>query len=491
MADAHEETERMNDLEALMWAVEVDPHLSSTFANITILDQPPDIDRLWARMWRASRVVPRLRRRVVDGSGPSNARWVDDPDFDLVNHLSRVTLARGATQADALQLAADLSTQPLDRDHPLWHFTIVEGLPGGRAAMVQRMHHTITDGEGGIRMSIEYIDLTRDAPGPDRADVEAPPRPAPGALVGGVPTGSGSRTRSGSVAHVVDSIGSPVEALEGLLRRGAGTAGNVVATMVDLARDPAHLGSSLVGLPAEVATTVRSISRQLAVLDSQRSPCWTDRSFERSLHTFDVSLREVKETAAHLGGTVNDLFVAAAAGGAGAYHRSRGLEVSELRMAMPVSTRTTRADGSGGNSFTPTRVLVPTDPDPRARFGEIHDRLSETKHERVNDHTTALAGLATLVPRGLLARAARQQVASVDFTTSNLRAAPFDLYIAGAFMEANYPLGPLAGTAWNLTTMSYRGSLNLGLLVDTAAVDDPEELAAGIEAAFEELLALI
>lgn len=274
------------------------------------------------------------------------------------------------------------------------------------------------------------------------------------------------------------------------MRRGTDTAGNMAGTVVGLARDPAHLGSSLVGLPSEVMATVRSAGRQLAVIDRQRSPCWTARSFERSLHTFDVPLLEVKEAAARLGGTVNDLFVTAAAGGAGAHHRSRGFEVSELRMAMPVSTRTSGADTSGGNAFTPTRVLVPTDPDPVARFRSIHERLSVTKHERANEYTAALAGVATLAPRSLLARLARQQVASVDFTTSNLRAAPFDLYIAGALMEANYPLGPLAGTAWNLTTMSYRGSLNLGLLVDKAAVEDPEGLAADIEASFEELLAL-
>ena len=74
----------------------------------------------------------------------------------------------------------------------------------------------------------------------------------------------------------------------------------------------------------------------------------------------------------------------------------------------------------------------------------------------------------------MLVRLARQQVLTVDFATSNVRAAPFDLYIAGALMHGNYPLGPIAGTAWNLTTMSYRGHLDLGLHVDRAAVADPD-----------------
>ena len=80
-------------------------------------------------------------------------------------------------------------------------------------------------------------------------------------------------------------------------------------------------------------------------------------------------------------------------------------------------------------------------------------------------------------------------VLTVDFTTSNVRAAPFDLYIAGALMTHNHPLGPVAGTAWNLTTMSYRGALNIGLHSDRAAVDAPGELADDIAAAFDELLA--
>jgi hypothetical protein len=104
--------------------------------------------------------------------------------------------------------------------------------------------------------------------------------------------------------------------------------------------------------------------------------------------------------------------------------------------------------------------------------------------------TASFAGLVNLLPQAVLVRLARQQVMTVDFATSNVRAAPFDLYIAGALMTGNYPLGPIAGTAWNLTTMSYRGVLNLGLHVDRAAVADPAQLRDDIEAAFTELLAL-
>ncbi len=457
-------TERMTDVEALMWHLEADPHLSSTFANLTTFDRSPDPDLLRRRLWRASRVVPRLRRRVVAGLGPLAPSWEDDPGFDIDHHLRHVTLAPGATDADVRRLATDLAAAPFDRSRPLWEFTVVDGLPGGRAAMVQKMHHTITDGEGGIRMSVEFIDLARDAPEPPPVDDGPPPPP--------------SRSR----------LTSTVDAVTGAARRNRDTAWRLADSALDLLRDPVHLAAVLSGLPADTAATARSLIRQVAVVDSHRSPLWSERSLDRHLETFQVPLADVKEAATRFGGSVNDLFVTAATGGAGTYHRNRGVDVEELRMSMPVSTRTDRAPG--GNAFTPTRVLVPLLADPRRRFAATHERLAVTKSERALGFTASLAGLLQLLPHQLIVRLARQQVMTVDFATSNVRAAPFDLYIAGALMDGNYPIGPVAGTAWNLTTMSYRGMLDLGLHVDTAAVAEPAALAQDIQDAFAELIAL-
>ena len=334
--------------------------------------------------------------------------------------------------------------------------------------MVQKMHHTITDGEGGIRMSIEFVDLERDAP-------EAPP-------IDDGPPPAASRSVIGA------TIGATIDVLTDTTRRNTDAAWRLATSAADLVRDPAHLASVLVGLPAESAATVRSIVRQLGVVDGHRSPLWTERSLGRRLDTFEVPLAEVKDAAKRLGGSINDLFVAAAAGGAGQYHRDRGTAIDELRMSMPVSTRTSKVPG--GNAFTPTRVLVPVLDDPRLRFAAIHDRLGVTKTERALGLTSSLAGLVNLLPQPVLVRMARQQVMTVDFTTSNVRAAPFDLYIAGALMEGNFPIGPVAGTAWNLTTMSYRGMLDLGLHTDTAAVEDPGALSEAIQGSFAELVAI-
>ena len=456
-----------------MWSLESDPALSSTFANITYFDRVPDFERLRTRMWRATRLVPRLQRRVVSGLGPVNPAWEPDPDFDLDHHLRRIHLPKGSTEADVRALATELARTPFDTGRPLWEFTVIEGLPDGRAAMVQKMHHTITDGKGGIRLSVEFIDIERDAPAPPPVD-DGPPPPRPGAS---------TPAASGGV-----SVGGLISALGGETRRGIDSALRLVGSAADVARDGPALATYLASLPAETASTLRSVMRQFAVIGTHRSPLWGRRSTDRALEVFDVPLEPVRQAAAQLGGSINDLFVAAAAGGAGRYHRARGVDVAELRMNMPVSTRTDRV--AGGNAFSPSRVLVPVGADPAERFAEIHRRLTVTKTEKALGLTASLAGLGKLLPRAVLVNLARQQVATVDFTTSNVKAAPFDLFIAGARIERNYPLGPVMGTAWNLTTMSYRGLLNLGLHVDRAAVEDPAELAGHIADAFAELIEL-
>ena len=101
-----------------------------------------------------------------------------------------------------------------------------------------------------------------------------------------------------------------------------------------------------------------------------------------------------------------------------------------------------------------------------------------------------MAGVVNVLPTAMLVRVASAQVETVDFTTSNVRGAPWDLFIAGAQIVGNYPLGPLAGTAFNITTLSCSGSLDMGLHVDRAAVEDPDLLRECLAGSFAELAAL-
>jgi diacylglycerol O-acyltransferase / wax synthase len=452
---------RMTDVEALMWTVEKDRHLDPTFGSVTLLDQPPDVDRLRRRVLRMVQRIPRLHQRVVPSLGRlAPPEWHDDPDFDVDHHLRRIALPAPGTPRQLYDLAATIVHDPLDRTRPLWEFTVVEGLEGGRAALVQKMHHTITDGEGGIRMSEQFIDASRDAPDIDEVEIVAEPGPP-----------------AADVAHAA------ADALAHTYRRTVGVAHRAAGGAVDAVTHP----SRLVTLPGDAVELARSALRQVTVTDRSHSPIWVERSLRRRLEVLDVPFDEAKLAAGALGGSLNDLFVAGVAGGAGAYHRQLGAPVEWLRMAMPVSTRQDRS--AGGNAFVPTRVLVPAGvEDPVERFRITSEALTRTKHERVISAIEPLAGLANLLPTSVLTRLTKDQARTIDFTTSNVRAAPFDLYIAGAHIEATYALGPLSNTAFNLTMMSYRGSLNMGLHLDDGAVPEPHRLRRAIEDSFAELL---
>ena len=154
---------KMSDAEAMMWRLEKDPHLASTFANITILDRPPDMDLLFARMERTSVLFPRLRRRVQLSPGNiGNPTWVDDPGFDIRHHVRQMALPAPGSMRQLQDLVTLLIADPFDRSRPLWQFIVIDGLEGGRSAMVLKLHHTVTDGNGGVELSMQYLDLERE-----------------------------------------------------------------------------------------------------------------------------------------------------------------------------------------------------------------------------------------------------------------------------------------------------------------------------------------
>ncbi len=100
---------------------------------------------------------------------------------------------------------------------------------------------------------------------------------------------------------------------------------------------------------------------------------------------------------------------------------------------------------------------------------------------------STLATVAAALPTSLVTRLARQQAQTVDFATSNVRGSPVPVFIAGAQLLHNYAMGPLAGVAFNLTLLSYKGNLDMGLNTDAAAVADPTRLARLVDQSFKDL----
>ena len=455
---------RMTASEALMWSVERDPVLRSSFTNVTVLEQSPDVARLRERIERSLDDVPRLRQRVHVPTGPlPTPEWVGDEQFDLDYHVRHVALPQPGSERQLLDLAALMAQDSFDPARPLWQFTVVDGLEGGRAALLAKLHHTVTDGVGGLRMSMSFIDLEPHPPPARRRPTEP--------------------EAAGQVEEAEDAERGPAGIVTGLARQ-LGRVPHAVSEAAELLTHPLDVGRDVA---TQAVETARSFMRQAVITDASRSPLWAGRrSVVRHFDAMRIELEPLKRAAKALGGTVNDVYVTGVAGGAGAYHREKGVTPTELRMSMPISTRSDRS--STGNAFVPARVLVPADlEDPVERFAVIHERLTAVKEERALGLANAFAGVLTGLPAPLLARLARQQVETVDFAASNLRGSPVDLFVAGARVFANHPMGPTAGTAFNVTVLSYRDSLDLGLVVDTAAVDDPELLRSCIARGLEEI----
>ena len=458
--DSAHTADHMSDFESLMWNLEKDPRLSSNIANLSMLDRSPDMGRLTARINRATILFPRLRQRVTPTLGRlAPPRWQLDPDFDLSYHLRRISLGGRGTRTELHELVTSMFTTPFDRSRPLWEFVVIDGLRGGKAAMLQRLHHTITDGEGGLRLSLEFIDFARDSGDPD--PIEAPV----------------AERNEGSLRNSVS------DAVQHVTRRQLGMARRTLDSTMHAVSHPSTIGDT----GNSMVATARSAIRQAQVGDSPLSPLWKERTLRRFYDTLDVPLGEAKEAAHALGGTLNDFFVCGATAGAAAYHRELGAPVEHLRMAMPISTRSDKS--IGGNLFSPSQTLVPTgDMSPAERFELVRAALTTTKAEPMVGVADAMAGLINLLPTSVLTRTGARIAGSIDFVTSNLRAAPMDVFLAGSLMESNYPMGPLASTAFNLTTMSYRGTFNMGVVIDAGAIDEPKRLVAALKRSYRDLL---
>ena len=448
----------MTDAEGLMWRLEKDPFLSSTFSNISILDKPMNVEAFIRRMHRATIAIPRLRQRVQPAPANLGAPfWQVDPNFDLGHHVRHIALPSPGSMRQLLDLATRFTADPFDRARPPWQFLVVDGLEGGRCALISKIHHTITDGEGGVLLSMQFIDIERDAPEP------APlPEPDP------VETHPDDDTADVLRAALVDAMRIPL-------------------SFAKQVRDALSNPSNLPSTGAETAANVRSIVKQLGDTDPARSPLWTKRSLQRRLEVLSVPYKSMREASKVLGGTLNTAFVTAAADAAGEYHRRLGTPIESLRTSMAISTRT---DESSSNAFTLVRLLVPTGDMPiTERFAAIHELATTVRAGSDGASLDTLAGLGSALPNSVLTRVARAQSQTVDFATSNVRGAGVPLYIGGARILANHPVGPLGGVAFNLTLLSNDGNLDMGLHVDTSAIEDPELLKKCIEEAFAKIAA--
>jgi WS/DGAT/MGAT family acyltransferase len=480
----------MNDAEAIMWAVEADPFLRSDFLNLILLDASPDPRRLRAGIERVIAVYPPLRQRVARPPlGLAPPTWADDPEFDLDYHVRRMAVPPPGTHRQLLDLAAVVTAPPLDRSRPLWELTVVEGLENGAAAVLQRVHHSLTDGMGGMKLLRTLLDRTAgglagpSAPNPEvwrHPEIYNPAEeaPAPGhrspPVISGEWPGRGAPPLGGLAGAVAYRLGQGVTAA----RKGWELAAGL----------PGLSSDELRAMADRASRTARSVADQVLVAGGALSPLLAGRSLGRRYETMSLDLAAVRGAARALGGDRNSVFVAGVTGALGAYHERLGAPCEALRMALPLSLRGGTGP-VGGNHFAPARVVVPLTPkDPAKRLALTCRVLEALAAEPGFDLAEPLSGLLSLLPASLLAPALRTQAASVDFATSVVPGLRDERFLAGARVMGSWPLGPRVGCAANLTLLTCGDRLDLGINLDPAAVTDPGALMECLRDSFEALL---
>ena len=433
--------DRLSDADALMWRIETDPVLRSPILAVGLLDGDLAGDDVRDAFEHASEGIVRLRQRIQrDGPLPGQLRWVDDPRFDVQHHVHERIIPGGDLRA-VLDLAAEDAAAAFDPARPPWTATIARGLEDGRSALVLRFHHSITDGVGGVDLAEALFERVGGAPS------SAPAAPGP---VAGRP---------------------------GPFRRLAQATGRTVS----MASDP--LGTARGSL-----RTVRSVGRLLAPAGAQLSPLLTGRSIDRRLDVIDVPLDVLRDLAHRWDTTINDVFLGAVGGALHEYHRHFGCDVAALRFTMPVNRRTA-ADAPGGNRFTPVRFVMPVDdpePENRARLAGALSR--SWRSEPSIGFTDVLATVLNQLPDGAVTAVFAGMLRAVDVDAVDVPGLREPVELAGARLDRLWAFAPPTGAALSITLLSHVDTGCIAILSDTAAVVEPDRLAACVADAFADLV---
>jgi len=452
--------DRMNEIETLMWRAERHPRLSSTITSVLVLDRLPDWDRFRAASEWAAELIPRCRERVLEPALPVGPpAWVPDDNFQLEYHLRRAHLGGDGTMAQLFELAQGIAMTPFDRTRPLWEGTLVAGLAGGKAAYVLKLHHSLTDGLGGVQL-MSLIQSRTPEHTPDKPTAPRPVvrRPDPNELA-------------------IAELGEQAAALPGLLRR-------VVSAGARAVRAPGDVAGEAVRFAASLRRTVSPPpARPSPLLGGRTGTSWR-------FHALECPLADLKAAARAAGGSLNDTYIAALLGGMRRFHEYNGVELDELPMAMPVSLRSAD-DPMGGNKFAGAYFAAPVGvADPAERIAALRGIVLTLRTEPALDTFAMVAPVLNRVPSAVGAFAYDRIGSVADMSASNVPGVSHPTYMAGARVERVFPFGPLPGVAVMVAMVSHDGTCGIGFNIDGAAVRRPEELMLCMGEGLDEVLAL-
>jgi WS/DGAT/MGAT family acyltransferase len=454
----------MSAFEAVMWRAEVDPRLRSTTTSVLVLDRTPDWERLLAGHRWAMKAVPRFRQRVIEPAlGVGNPVWVEDPDFNLDYHLRRVRLPEPGSERQLLDLAQNLAMTPFDKARSPWEATVIEGLEGGRAAYVLKLHHATSDGLGIIQLLTRVL-------GKGRKEAERPPPQTAMERIGRVPTPAEIATR-----QLKDNVFAlPSEA--------AGTVSTLTRSLGRWIRDPEAAKKGL-----EYLSSAKRVLGTKPVpgsgLFKRRSLSWRFDGIEYPLTSFKAASKAVQ-------GSLNDVFLAGLIGGFRRYHDEMGVSLAKMPIGFPISIRTEN-DPMGGNKFAGSQYAAPLDiENPVERVRHVQRFVRETRDEPALDIMIRMMPVVTRLPLAAITAMTADFTAAQDAQISNVPGIPYPVYMAGAEITHFWPFAPVPGCGMMIVMMSHNGRCCIGINSDRAAVTEPELLIECLRAGLDEILAL-
>jgi diacylglycerol O-acyltransferase / wax synthase len=429
-------------------------------ASTTLFEGPaPRYDELRDHIESRLHLVPRFRQKLrFIPLGQGRPRWVDDPQFNLTYHIRHTALPEPGSEEQLLTLAARIFSQRLDRSKPLWEMWLVEGLEGGRFALVTKSHHCLVDGVSGVDITAVLFDTE---PEPESVPQAEPwtPRPEP----------SGAELLAESL---VERATTPAEMVRGA-RAAVRAPRRAARAAIDVLEAAGAFARTGVAAPASPFNVAIGPYRRFATVRAD-------------LATFKTIKNE-------LGGTVNDVVLAVVSGALGRYLRSRGHSTHdlELRAMVPISVRTADEHGALGNRVSSFMAPLPVwSEDPVERLRLVSETMGDLKQSKQAVGASIITQLSDFAPTTLAGQAARLQPAQRFFNlvVTNVPGPQFPLYLLGHRLEAIFPMVPLARRqAVCFGIMSYDGQVNFGLIGDYDAMPDLDALGADLTASIDEL----
>ncbi|MGH2926341.1 MAG: WS/DGAT/MGAT family O-acyltransferase [Solirubrobacterales bacterium] len=398
-------------------------------------------------------LVPRFRQKLrFVPLGQGRPVWVDDPHLNLDYHVRHTALPPPGSEDQLRTLAARIFSQRLDRTKPVWEMWLVDGVEGGRFAIVAKTHHCLVDGVSGVDITTVLFDLDRDPEGAVEPDPWIPqPEPSSGQLLGDA---------------LIERATSPAE-----MARGARAA----------LRAPRQVAGAAAGALGAAGSFIKT------GFAAPASPFNEPIGPYRRFAWVRTELDELKRIKNQVGGTVNDVVLAAVAGALGRFLRSRGHSTAELelRAMVPISVRADDQHGALGNRVSAMMAPLPIwCEDPIERLRVMTERMGDLKSSRQAVGASLLTEVTDFAPPTIAAQAARLQSRQRFFNlvVTNVPGPQFGLYLLGRELQDVFPMVPLAenqGVCFGI--MSYNGQVNFGLTADYDAMPELDALAADLE----------